>query len=216
MGWSSTEVFGTIVLSEKADKPEEKPEKKPEEKPEEKPETKPSKVVEQNKPAKVPAGLTLKYNGKEQTGVAEGDGYTLTGNKGRNAGSYTAVATLKNGYKWDDGSSSEKKIKWKITKTANTLKATAKTAKVSFEELQGKSVKLSASKAVKVKGAKGKVRYKKISGNKNIKIDKKTGKITVRKGLEKGVYKVKVEVKAAGDSNHKGLSRKVTFKVKVN
>ena len=51
------------------------------------------------------AVLNLHYNGKEQTGVLEGAGYTLTNNKATEIGTYTATATLADAakYIWSDG-----------------------------------------------------------------------------------------------------------------
>jgi len=40
------------------------------------------------------------------------------------------------------------------------------------------------------------------SFKKYFKINKTTGKVTIRKGLKKGTYKVKVKVKALGNSNY--------------
>ena len=58
--------------------------------------------------------------------------------------------------------------------------------------------------------------YAKASGNKKITIAKKTGKVTVRKGLKKGTYKVKIKVKAAGTGNYKPSAWKtVTLKIRV-
>ena len=66
------------------------------------------------------------------------------------------------------------------------------------------------------KNGQGKMTYTKASGNKKIVINKTTGKVTVKKGLKKGTYKVKVKVKAAGNTNYKASAVKtVTFKVKV-
>ncbi|MDE7004373.1 MAG: S-layer homology domain-containing protein [Oscillospiraceae bacterium] len=62
------------------------------------------------------ANTGLKWTGGEQTGVEEGTGYTLTGHKGTNVGSYTATATLKSGYVWNDGSTTAKSISWSIAK----------------------------------------------------------------------------------------------------
>ena len=56
----------------------------------------------------------LVYNGREQTGVEPGEGYTLTGNTGKDAGDYTAEASLEDGYTWTDGSTGKKNIKWSI------------------------------------------------------------------------------------------------------
>ena len=65
----------------------------------------------------VPTAVSgLVYNGKVKTGVAAGTGYTLTDNKKTNAGSYTAVATLRPGFTWSDGSTSSKSISWNIAK----------------------------------------------------------------------------------------------------
>ena len=62
----------------------------------------------------------------------------------------------------------------------------------------------------------GTMTYIKKSGNAKITIAKKTGKVTVKKGLKKGTYKVKVKVKAAGNTNYKPSAWKVvTFKIKV-
>ena len=66
----------------------------------------------------------LSYTGQEQTGVAAGEGYELSGDaKATNAGVYTATATLKDGYEWKDGSTEPKTITWTIDKVE--LKASA-------------------------------------------------------------------------------------------
>ncbi len=62
------------------------------------------------------ANTGLKWTGGEQTGVEEGTGYTLTGHKGTNVGSYTATAALKSGYVWNDGTTTAKSISWSIAK----------------------------------------------------------------------------------------------------
>lgn len=43
----------------------------------------------------------------------------------------------------------------------------------------------------------------------------KTGKVTVKKGLKKGTYKVKVNVTAAGDANHNKVTKPATVTIKV-
>lgn len=56
-------------------------------------------------PVTVPAAKTgLVYNGTEQTGVEEGTGYTVTHNSATNAGDYTAVVKIKDGYVWQTSS----------------------------------------------------------------------------------------------------------------
>lgn len=67
----------------------------------------------------VPTAKTnLVYNGDAQTGVEEDTGYTLTGNTAKDAGTYTAIATLENGYIWEDGTTTPKGIPWKIISEA--------------------------------------------------------------------------------------------------
>lgn len=59
----------------------------------------------------------LIYNGSEQTGVEEGEGYTLKNNKATDAGTYTAIATPKKGERWsDNGSYRPRLIKYEIGK----------------------------------------------------------------------------------------------------
>ncbi|MBQ6968132.1 MAG: InlB B-repeat-containing protein [Lachnospiraceae bacterium] len=69
------------------------------------------------------AAADLIYDGTEQTGVTDGTGYTLTGNTATNAGYYTARATLKNGYVWDDGTAEAKSIDWCIDSKDVTVTA---------------------------------------------------------------------------------------------
>ena len=56
----------------------------------------------------------LSYNGEEQIGVPEGEGYTITGNKATKVGEYTAIAKLEDLYIWEDGSFDDKAINWSI------------------------------------------------------------------------------------------------------
>ena len=103
-----------------------------------------------------------------------------------------------------------------IGKAANTLSAKGKTAKVKYSKLKKKNRKLSVSKVIKFKNkGQGQLTYKKKKGNKKISINGKTGKVTVKKGLEKKTYNVKVLVRAAGNGNYKAAESNVDFKIKV-
>ena len=78
----------------------------------------------------VPAGRTLTYNGKVQTGVAGGAGYVLDGTTAAaKAGTYTAKASLKTGYAWADGTTAAKSIEWKIGRAGLTITADDKSGK---------------------------------------------------------------------------------------
>ena len=108
-------------------------------------------------------------------------------------------------------------VTYKIAKAANPLKIKAKTATVKYSKRKKKAQTLKVSKVITfTKKGQGTLSYKKSSGNKKITINSKTGKVTVKKGLKKGTYKIKVKVRAAGNANYNASSWKtVTFKIKV-
>ena len=87
---------------------------------------------------------------------------------------------------------------------------------VKYNKLKNKNQYLKKKSYLTIKNSKGTVKYKKGSGNKKILVNKKNGKITIKKGLKKGTYKVKVKVKAAGNASYDASTWKtVTFKIKV-
>jgi methionine-rich copper-binding protein CopC len=105
---------------------------------------------------------------------------------------------------------------YKATK-ANPIKVTAvkKTPTAKASTLKKKNQTYALKKFVKVSKSKGKVTYNKTSGNKKITVDTKTGKITLKKGLKKGTYKVKMKVQDHGTKKFKAKAKTVTFKIKV-
>lgn len=93
----------------------------------------------------------------------------------------------------------------------NTLNVSGKTIKAK----RNKTKSFAASKVFVFKDrGQGKITYSKASGNKKIKVSS-SGKITVKKGLKKKTYKVKINVKAAGQSVNAATVKAVTIKVKV-
>ncbi len=124
-------------------------------------------------------------------------------------GEYTVVITGKAPYYGTDKSTHLRV--W----AKNPLKVKGKTVKIKETQIKKKAKALGVSKVIKtVKKGQGKVTYKKLSGNKKITVAK-TGKVTVKKGLKKGTYKVKVSVKAAGNDKYNPITKKVTFTIKV-
>ena len=111
-----------------------------------------------------------------------------------------------------------------IKKAKNPITLKAKTVKVKYKSLKETSKSIKRANAFAVSEAKGKLSYKFVSAKKGKKsfrkkfsVNGKTGKVTVKKGLKKGTYKVKVKVKTAGNANYKASAWKtVTFKVRVN
>ena len=113
--------------------------------------------------------------------------------------------------------SSKKNVAITVNQAVNPLIIKALTATVNYSAVKKKTQTLPASKVISIttKGQ-GTITYSKVSGNQKIAINQSTGKVTVKKGLKKGTYKVKVKVKAAGNANYKASAWKtVTFSVIV-
>ena len=66
------------------------------------------------------ANIGLVYNGKTQTGVAASKAYKLTGATAKDAGTYTATATLNEGYEWADGTTAPRSVTYTIAKAKLT------------------------------------------------------------------------------------------------
>lgn len=109
----------------------------------------------------------------------------------------------------------------KLPKKANTLNVKAKKPTVKYSKLKKKQQIVKCKKAMTVSKARGTVTYKLSSAKKGKKSFKKyfkvakNGKITVKKGLKKGTYKVKIKVTAAGTAVYKAKTKTVTVKIKV-
>ena len=105
-----------------------------------------------------------------------------------------------------------KTITVKVVKGTPTV-----TAKVTSKTLKYTSVKKSTqsfSLGVAV-NSKGTLSYKKTYGTSAITVNSKTGKIYVKKGLKKGTYRVKIQIKAAARGYYNAGSKTVTVTVKV-
>lgn len=176
----------------------------------------------------IPGGKKFVYDGKNHTGVPEAEEYTVSGNTGTNAGSYKAVLKLKDKslYVWSDGSTDDKTVVWSIEKAKNSLKLKKKSFSTSMSKSSKKNKKINVAKKITFsKKGEGKLTYKLKGVDRNnkkfkkyskyFKVDSK-GKLTIKKKPDKGKYKVKILVKAAGDKNHKASSFKtITYTVKV-
>ena len=109
----------------------------------------------------------------------------------------------------------------KLVKKANTLTVKAKKPTVKYSKLKKKNQTIALKKAMTVTKAQGAVTYKLSSAKKGKKKFKKyfkvakNGKITVKKGLKKGTYTVKIKVSAAGNNEYNAAVKTVTVKIKV-
>ena len=151
--------------------------------------------------------------------LVEGVDYKVTYKNNVNAGKGKVIVTGIGEYR---GEEYEEFI---IKKAANPLKIQSRKAiKIPYAKLKKKTRKLAITKLVTFKKKlkdkknyalsavkKGKKNYKKY-----FKINKKTGKIAISKILKKGTYKIKIKVKALGNSNYTASGWKtVTCKIKI-
>ncbi len=109
---------------------------------------------------------------------------------------------------------------FRIKKAANPLVVKAKKPTIKYTKLKKKAQTITAKKAYAISKQQGKLSYKLVSVTKSkykkyFKVNTRTGKITVRKGLKKGTYKVKVKVTASGNVNYNKITKTVTVRIKV-
>ena len=100
----------------------------------------------------------------------------------------------------------------KIAKKAPTIKTKIGTKNLSYNALKKKTQVFTLGTSVNSKGT---LTYKKLSGSSAVSVNSKTGKLTVKKGLRKGTYRVKVQIKSAAKGNYTAGSRTVTVTVRV-
>ncbi len=159
--------------------------------------------------AKVQKPVVKVYNGS--TLLSE-QYYEVTFSSGcKNAGTYKVTVELKDPY------AGQNTATFKIVKATNTLKVKqiAKTLSTKASTVKKKAVTFKLSKYAKITKSNGTVTYSKTSGNKKITVNAKTGLITVKKGLKKGSYKIKVKITAKGNTNYKSGSKTLTVTIKV-
>lgn len=123
---------------------------------------------------------------------------------------------------YNDNVEASGSLKVTVLKSANPLKVKTKAdlLKVKYSKLRKKNQAIKRSKAITVSKAKGTVRYRLLSVSKKryskyFNVNKKTGRITIKKGLRKGTYKLRIKVRAAGNSQYKAATGIVTVKIRV-
>lgn len=149
------------------------------------------------------------------TTLKSGTDYTVAYENNKNTGTAAVIITGKG------NCTGTIKKTFNITKATNPLKTSAKTASVKYSKLKKKNQKLAISKLIKfMSKGQGTLKYKlagvsKAKYRKFFKMSSKTGKLTIKKGLKKGTYKLKVNVSAAGNSNYLPATKTVTLKIKI-
>ena len=107
---------------------------------------------------------------------------------------------------------------------SGNLAVTAKTIKAKASKLKKKAIKVEANKVFEVEAAPGKVTYQRVSISCKKRLAKqakakikvaKSGKVTLKKGLKKGTYRVKVMASAVADGTHDAATKTITLKIVV-
>ena len=145
----------------------------------------------------------IEYNGKPQSGVEEGEGYTLANHIATNAGEYKATATLESGYKWSDGYTERSRIvKWTIKKR------TAKAEDFIFTPPSNLVYDNSGKRpSVKIKDEFNYTGY--------LDFDYKCGESVVLEPVDAGEYKVYVNVSSTENFNPVGKIHDASWKFTI-
>ena len=145
----------------------------------------------------------IEYNGKPQSGVEEGEGYTLANHTATNAGEYKATATLESGYKWSDGYTERSRIvKWTIKKR------TAKAEDFIFTPPSNLVYDNSGKRpSVKIKDEFNYTGY--------LDFDYKCGESVVLEPVDAGEYKVYVNVSSTANFNPVGKIHDASWKFTI-
>lgn len=145
----------------------------------------------------------IEYNGKPQSGVEEGEGYTLADHIATNAGEYKATATLESGYKWSDGYTERSRIvKWTIKKR------TAKAEDFIFTPPSNLVYDNSGKRpSVKIKDEFNYTGY--------LNFDYKCGESVVLEPVDAGEYKVYVNVSSTENFNAVGKIHDASWKFTI-
>lgn len=154
------------------------------------------------------SGSKVLYNGKvrkpeilsiKELELYEDIDYSISWPDGspKDAGTYSAAITGMGHYR------GVTHFTYTIEKAENPLSASGRKAVVKFKKLKKRAQTVAVSKVIAFRKASGgTLSFRKVSGNKKITINQKTGKVTVKKGMKKGSYKVKVKVSDAGNNNY--------------
>lgn len=154
--------------------------------------------------AKAKTGLTYKSS---NTKIATVDGKGNVTIKAPGTVKITITAKASGDYK-----TAAKTLTVKIAKKNATIKTKTSAKTIKYATLKKKAQVFTLGVSVNSKGA---LTYKKLFGSSAITVNSKNGKLTVKKGLKKGTYKVKVQIKSAAKGNYNAGSKTVTVTVKV-
>ena len=142
--------------------------------------------------------------------------YRVVYSNNKNAGKASATITFRG-----DHYSGSKVLSYIIRKAENPMKIKAGAALIRYSKLKKKARSLKINKVLSfVRKGKGTKTYnltgvKKTKAKKYFKVNRRTGKVTVKKGLEKGTYKIRIKVRASGDGNYRAKVKTVIIKINI-
>ena len=153
-----------------------------------------------------PYGYTITYS--------EGTDYTVAYKNNTNVGTASVTLTGKGKF---IGSITKT---FQINKMPNTMTAQGKTVKIKASKLKKKKQVIKPTKSLRICNAVGNLKFKLAGVNKKkfkkyFKVNAKNGNITIRKGLKKGKYKLKINITAAGNSIYQAATKQVMVTIKV-
>lgn len=155
-------------------------------------------------------GVTATWNG---TALVNGKTCKVTYDEDcKSAGTHTVKVSL-----IQKEFAGAKTVTYEIRQAANPLAVKGKTAIIKYQTLKKKTQTLKAAKAIsftqKGQGALSckLVSVKKAKFAKFFKVNSRTGDLTVRKGLKKGTYEVKLSIRAAGNRNYEASAAKTVI-----
>ena len=152
------------------------------------------------------ASAAITVNGKKLVNNAD---YKLRYKNNVNVGVATMTVTGMGSY------TDERTFNFVIDKGPNPMKVSGKAVTVKYSKLKRKNQTVKAAKAFAVTKVGGKTSYTKLSGDKRVIINKKSGLITVKKGMKKDLYKLKVRVSVPESANFYAFAKDVVVKVRV-
>lgn len=154
--------------------------------------------------AKAKTGLTYKSS---NTKIATVDSKGKVTIKGVGTVKITITAKASTSYK-----AATKTMTIKVAKATPVLKTKITSKAVSYSALRKKSQVFTLGASTSSKGT---LTYAKASGSSAFTVNRTNGKITVKKGLKKGTYKIKVKIYSKATTRYNAGSKTVLVTVKV-
>ena len=154
--------------------------------------------------AKAKTGLTYKSSNSKVAAVDSKGKVTI---KAAGTAKITITAKSSTSYK-----AATKTLTIKVAKATPVLKTKISSKTVSYSALKKKAQVFTLGASASSKGT---LTYTKTSGSSAFTVNKTNGKITVKKGLKKGTYKIKVKIASKATANYNAGSKTVLVTVKV-